>query len=622
MIASPLKARAGSIDRVLDLIGTDPVARIEFGPFTQKTPKSKKSTGVATVVLTDGSTIATTAVRVVGRNGSSIAIRSFKRQRPVFLLRLVLRKDESLRSGSLALRSDSVRIKVRRLKSTSVSYRPALSLVESDAVDALRTSMSGSSPTDERARDFEELIQSLEAAASDDQTGARAVETVLVNSVRTPADLIDLIELWRARAATVGPLFSTRSATANVRLTKTASVPIGSTTQYSGTVILYVNGILTDLPNYGFNLRDLRGAVDEALPGADIDGMYQISGKDAEESVLGGVLCRPADWIDGVLNTYLALVCRDGGGAIVDLGQSAAQVADGTFLKIITLGLTSTPGIGQAQELARLLQLHVGSGHNVIVVAHSQGNYFVRDALGLIKERETGAEVLAHTGVIMVGSPLAPGAIVDYLDASRVRLENDYFDFVAELSEPNWNIYTSLERYLVGGLFAHSFSDNYLVGAHRAAIRGDMMEIARSLGPAATDDPVAPLQAILTWNAGVDLDLHVDEPQGTHVSYAMRDGISGSLSEDESAGFGPGTGALADGIPEVYTVSDAAHLQAGTYGVAIDYFAGSGSTSAVLAVRAQREFRIFFGLPFSAVTNSPRAAATVTIAAGGRAQIE
>jgi hypothetical protein len=49
------------------------------------------------------------------------------------------------------------------------------------------------------------------------------------------------------------------------------------------------------------------------------------------------------------------------------------------------------------------------------------------------------------------------------------------------------------------------------------------------------------LEVTLTWNSPADMDLHVIEPNGTHVSWARRQGNTARLDLDNTTGFGPET---------------------------------------------------------------------------------
>lgn len=79
----------------------------------------------------------------------------------------------------------------------------------------------------------------------------------------------------------------------------------------------------------------------------------------------------------------------------------------------------------------------------------------------------------------------------------------------------------------------------------------------------------------LTWNGSGDVDLHVFEPNGTHVYYAALTGNSGFLDVDNTEANGP---------EHYYATCDASRLQTGTYRVGINNFAdATGRTATIQA---------------------------------------
>lgn len=82
------------------------------------------------------------------------------------------------------------------------------------------------------------------------------------------------------------------------------------------------------------------------------------------------------------------------------------------------------------------------------------------------------------------------------------------------------------------------------------------------------------LQVTLTWNTTVDMDLHVIEPDGTHVFYGRRNGITARLDVDDTNGFGPenifvNRGTATPGVYQIYVVQ----------------YGGSVPTTGTIAVR-------------------------------------
>ena len=81
------------------------------------------------------------------------------------------------------------------------------------------------------------------------------------------------------------------------------------------------------------------------------------------------------------------------------------------------------------------------------------------------------------------------------------------------------------------------------------------------------------LQITLTWNTTVDMDLHVIEPNGSHVYYVSRNGTTARLDVDDTNGFGP---------ENIFVAS--ANAAAGTYQIYIVHYSGEVPTTSTIAV--------------------------------------
>jgi hypothetical protein len=89
------------------------------------------------------------------------------------------------------------------------------------------------------------------------------------------------------------------------------------------------------------------------------------------------------------------------------------------------------------------------------------------------------------------------------------------------------------------------------------------------------------------------VDLHIFEPDGTHVYYFHQVGDSGFLDVDDTTSFGP----------EHYYVS-CGSLVPGVYHVGVNYYSGSAPETARIQIQAGlmvRSFQTF--LPFSLGTS-------------------
>ncbi len=77
------------------------------------------------------------------------------------------------------------------------------------------------------------------------------------------------------------------------------------------------------------------------------------------------------------------------------------------------------------------------------------------------------------------------------------------------------------------------------------------------------------LTVSLEWGTQPDLDLHIIEPNGSHVYYSNRGGVSGYLDRDVVSGYGP----------EHYYVK-CEDLEVGTYKIGVVYYSGNTGETA------------------------------------------
>jgi hypothetical protein len=109
-------------------------------------------------------------------------------------------------------------------------------------------------------------------------------------------------------------------------------------------------------------------------------------------------------------------------------------------------------------------------------------------------------------------------------------------------------------------------------------------------------------QATLTWNTGstecgevrTDIDLHVWEPNGTHVYYASPGGTTASLDVDNTCGFGPENIFVAPG-----------NAASGTYFVGIVHYSGTVyPTTSTIRVRTFVDTPGSHSSTFTVITSS------------------
>lgn len=81
------------------------------------------------------------------------------------------------------------------------------------------------------------------------------------------------------------------------------------------------------------------------------------------------------------------------------------------------------------------------------------------------------------------------------------------------------------------------------------------------------------MEVTLTWNSLADMDLHIVEPGGTHVSWAQRRGVTTRIDVDNTTGFGPET-----------AVVDVLGAAPGVYQVFIVHYRGAFPTTATISI--------------------------------------
>ena len=87
---------------------------------------------------------------------------------------------------------------------------------------------------------------------------------------------------------------------------------------------------------------------------------------------------------------------------------------------------------------------------------------------------------------------------------------------------------------------------------------------------------VSDMEITLTWDSSADFDLHVIEPDGTHVYFFNPAGRTVRMGEDSLA-YGPETMSIARGA-----------AMAGNYSVYIVHYGGSTATNASVQIRVNR----------------------------------
>ena len=246
-------------------------------------------------------------------------------------------------------------------------------------------------------------------------------------------------------------------------------------------------------------------------------------------------------------------------------------------------------------DLSRHVQRYQGllmEGNRVLVVAHSQGNLYANAAYtNLANDSRMSMDAF---GIVSVANP-----------ASYVAGNGSYYTLVSDLVIAL--VRTVFPSTLSGNVVNtnadndwtnHGFIDSYLNGNQTGPmIINSALSQANSLSWPTPQIGSGPISITLTWGAERDVDLHVNEPDGSHVYYGNMLGSSGYLDFDDVTSYGP----------EHYYVVDCENLATGRYGVGVNYYSGNGPETAHVQVQAGdiiRDYSINLSAPEGSAGNS------------------
>jgi len=224
----------------------------------------------------------------------------------------------------------------------------------------------------------------------------------------------------------------------------------------------------------------------------------------------------------------------------------------------------------------------IKEGKKILLVAHSQGNFFGNQAYGVLNS--TAKQSFGIVSVANPDSSVGDGGPYTTLEEDEVI---EYIKWVKDLiglpvpMKPNLTN-SPVELPDEKG---HAFINAYMVAGSNSdqKITNDMISVLDKLTvPRQLLEPGV-ITVTLLWEGATDIDLHVYEPNGSHVYWEAKEGISGFLDEDERSGYGP----------EHYTVPSCETLESGTYKIGLDYFKGDYPEVAHVQVEAGLKVRFF-----------------------------
>jgi len=220
-----------------------------------------------------------------------------------------------------------------------------------------------------------------------------------------------------------------------------------------------------------------------------------------------------------------------------------------------------------------LYQNDILEGRKVVLVSHSQGNFYANRSFTTLDSTQRRS-----LGIVSVANP--DSQVADGRPYTTLTTDLLIRAIPGALSPTTSNG----TGFSLNDPLGHGFIESYMADGtnSRARILGHLknaVETVESPAPGATDGIIT---ITLTWGAEPDVDLHVFEPDGTHVYYSNRSGNSGFLDVDDVSSYGP----------EHYYAA-CSSLQTGVYRVGVNYYYGNGPEVATVQIRAGLLVRTF-----------------------------
>ncbi|MCK5702821.1 MAG: hypothetical protein KAI29_16775 [Cyclobacteriaceae bacterium] len=225
----------------------------------------------------------------------------------------------------------------------------------------------------------------------------------------------------------------------------------------------------------------------------------------------------------------------------------------------------------------------IAEGKKVLLVAHSQGNFFGNQAYGLLSTTERES-----FGMVSVANPdsfVAGDGPYTILINDGVIWAVIFVKTLAGLPQLPMDPYMENSLGDLNDILGHSFINAYMVAGSNSdqKITSDMISVLDNLTKPYKRLEPGVITVTLIWEGATDIDLHVFEPYGSHVYWEAGQGFSGFLDRDDRSGYGP----------EHYTVPSCDTLQFGTYEIGLDYFKGDYPEVAHVQVEAGLKVRFF-----------------------------
>ncbi|WP_412068566.1 YfaP family protein [Rubrivirga sp. IMCC43871] len=448
---------------------------------------------------------------------------------------------------------DGVRDDVQRTVATRYPEGPvrdALFDAARAGQDALLRAAAGADASDERRR----LRGAIACAAAAD-AGPDAFATLEAVLVNTPERTRAYFALNGQASGTVSLVTSDQETCAGAQ---SAPAERRAGPDRDRAVVFFANGMFTHEVDAILNTQALMTALqrrDDVFDDHDVVGAYAYNQNEAWHRQVWEVNGQSLSDSWGAFAEFLRGF-RDGDARDDQLLQRSAEAS----MADVWNNEADVASHVQAYES------YLDQGYKVVIVAHSQGNFYANEACRRLRH--------PSLAVVSVASPAA--TVCDASGPVTTLQEDAVINAVRAFTNRPVLSSTMRNDSPHRTLKSHAFVADYLDGVTSGRrILDHIADAIDRLPPPDAAVGSGPISITLRWGNQPDVDLHVFEPDGTHVFYANPLGLSGELDRDDTDGQGP----------ENYFVP-AERLQEGVYWVGVNYYFGTLPETARVQVTA------------------------------------
>jgi hypothetical protein len=354
----------------------------------------------------------------------------------------------------------------------------------------------------------------------------------------------------------------------------------GSCVQQAGTMVVFGNGIMNSKYDANQSKKQLKDVLKSSLPP---DQFSRLEFKVAYNQSYG--------FLSDLFESLLQKLPQDNAAEsffrwLSGQGNVPSVVRDEATRLATKFDFSTLVGTADLNNHIAMFQTAILEGKTVVDVAHSQGNFFANAAYDILYNGANPIPAKSF-GIVSVANP---ASFVGGGGLYTTAAEDLVIQAIADATPPGVSPPLPPNSTNVGSGVAtsdwlgHSFERAYMVlsSPTEQKIVGDITDTMSSLAVPVAIAQGGVITVTLTWGAQPDVDLHVFEPDGSHVFYQQLNGGSGHLDVDDTDGYGP----------EHYYVS-CDMVRTGVYHVGVNYYRGQSPETATVQISAGGSVRTF-----------------------------